>query len=516
MASTTASAGKTREDAELARLALAGDGDAFAELYDRHERRVFGFCLRMLGSEDEAAEATQETFMRLLRRLPALEGRELNFVAYALTAARHACYDAIHARRRVEPVGEPLEPTGPEPGDIELDPERAALLAATREAVRAANARLPERQREVLALRECEQLSYDQIGEVLGMNANAVAQLISRARIRLRDLVSGSALESVAASSPECERALPLLARVQDEQPEAAAELDWVRAHLSACETCRVSRAAMQEAGVSYRALGPIVVVAWLRHATIARAARMIGVDWSHVAGPRDGGAHGAGSAHGGPAQGGGPALTGGDGEGGTGLAPAMDASAGPRPASHRLRRRLVAVALVCVVIGLVVGASVTRDASVRNATSLSISPSVVHPSSPAHADALVPHRHEQTSRRARRELRQPAPPVVTTPDGAQASQAVPPSAPAARRPASRHAATHHAGHPKPPSPPPAVTPPPATTPTAPASTPPTSEGAPPATTTSGETTSTTTSPGTPGGSPEGGEHGCALAALAC
>lgn len=282
------------DDRELAKLAIAGDGDAFARLYDRHERRVYGFCLRMLGTSNEAGDATQETFMRLLRRLPALEGREVNFVAYALTTARNACYDTIAARRRTEPVGEGIDRAvdGPaslagrhpgEPGDVAGDPERAALLAASREDVRAANARLPERQREVLALRELEQLSYEQIGEIVGCNENAVAQLISRARIRLRDLIRGDALESITASSPDCERALPLLVRRQDDQRSGAEELDWLRMHVADCDTCRLSCAAMEEAGVSYRALGPIVPLAWLRHTTIARAARFVGADWSHL-----------------------------------------------------------------------------------------------------------------------------------------------------------------------------------------------------------------------------------------
>jgi RNA polymerase sigma factor (sigma-70 family) len=283
MATSTARLSKML-DAELATLAIAGDGDAFALLYDRHERRVYGFCLRMLGTEDEAADATQETFMRLLRRLPAMQDRELNFPAYALGAARNACYDTIAARRRVEPVAEQLEPPGSEPADLALDPERAALLGAAREEVRAANAALPPRQREVLALRELEQLSYEQIGELVGLNDNAVAQLISRARIKLRELIRGGALESIAVASAECARALPLLARAQDAQASAAEERDWLRAHLDACERCRLSRAAMQEAGVSYRALGPIVPLAWLRHTTIARAADLVGADWSHLA----------------------------------------------------------------------------------------------------------------------------------------------------------------------------------------------------------------------------------------
>lgn len=91
MAAPVAHSRTTLEDTELARLAIAGDGHAFAELYDRQEQRVYGFCTRMLGGSHDAADATQETFLRLLGRLPALAGRELNFVAYTLTTARNAC-----------------------------------------------------------------------------------------------------------------------------------------------------------------------------------------------------------------------------------------------------------------------------------------------------------------------------------------------------------------------------------------------------------------------------------------
>src|SRR5262249_41596429 len=108
---------------QLARLAIAGDGRAFAELYDRHERRVYGFCMRMLVAPHDAADATQETFLRLLQRLPALEGRDLNFAAYLFTVARNACYDMIEGHRRVEPVGEHTEPRRPERGKLEDDPE---------------------------------------------------------------------------------------------------------------------------------------------------------------------------------------------------------------------------------------------------------------------------------------------------------------------------------------------------------------------------------------------------------
>jgi RNA polymerase sigma factor (sigma-70 family) len=302
-----------RGDDELARAAVAGEGQAFAELYDRHEQRVYGFCLRLLGNPADAADATQETFMRLLKRLPALDGRELNFVAYVFTAARHACYDIIQARKRVELSGEEIETSGPEPGAIEEDPERAAMLAATRELTEQAHARLPERQREVLALRELEGLSYEEIGEVLELKPNAVAQLISRARIKLAELVRGDALESVAGATPDCDRALPLLARGQDSQTLTSEDGNWLFMHLRDCAVCRVRESTMQEAGVSYRSLAPIVPLVWLRQATIARAAELVGADWSEFVHAHGG----AGSrTSNGAAQGGGGGGGGSDGSG--------------------------------------------------------------------------------------------------------------------------------------------------------------------------------------------------------
>jgi RNA polymerase sigma-70 factor (ECF subfamily) len=184
---------RSAEEARLAQRAVAGDGDAFATLYTRYEKRAYNLCLRILGSEDDAADATQEAFVRVLRRLPRLEGRDLAFGSYLFTSARHACYDLIERRRRAEPNDEIADGAVPvgggvggggigfDPGDPHDDPERNVLLAARQDEIRDANAKLPARQREVLVLRELEDLSYDEIAELMEMNRNSVAQLISRA-----------------------------------------------------------------------------------------------------------------------------------------------------------------------------------------------------------------------------------------------------------------------------------------------------------------------------------------------
>ena len=262
------------QDEALARRAAAGDAAAFGTLYDRYERRAYNLCYRITGSPDDAADATQETFLKVFERLPQLEGRELNFAAYVMTAARHASYDAIERRKRSAPTGEIPDAAVPLGGGEGTDPpERAALREAHQEQIRLANQSLPARQREVLALRELGELSYGEVAQIMGMNQNSVAQLISRARINLRDGLRQTALGSVASASPQCDRALPLLALHQDGRLEDP----WLADHLIDCGACRVRLGAMEEAAVAYRQWLLLVPALWLRESTAEAAERVNG-----------------------------------------------------------------------------------------------------------------------------------------------------------------------------------------------------------------------------------------------
>jgi RNA polymerase sigma factor (sigma-70 family) len=249
------------EEARLARGAAAGDGRAFAVLYERYERRAYNLAYRITSSEPDAADATQEAFLRMMR-LPKPQDGEPAFGSCLFTATCHACHDLMEKRQ-------PAQPSEAKP-----DTQQEGVLEA--------NTRLPERQREALALRELEELSHDEIAATMEMPSHSVAELISRARINLSDDLHGTALAAVAAPSPECERALPLIAAREDWQLEAGSGDDaWLDAHLSGCERCRLGVEAMREAGASYRAWAPIAVLPWLLEETMAKAAALAGVDWS-------------------------------------------------------------------------------------------------------------------------------------------------------------------------------------------------------------------------------------------
>lgn len=118
--------------------------------------------------------------------------------------------------------------------------------------------RLPERQREALELRG-ERRSYEEIAAIMETSRGSVAQLISRGRINLYDELRGTVLASIAPPSPDCERALPLIAARDDDQLDGSADdVAWLDDHLAGCDRCRLGEEQMREADASYRSLLPI------------------------------------------------------------------------------------------------------------------------------------------------------------------------------------------------------------------------------------------------------------------
>ncbi len=270
-------------DGVLVQEAAAGSGAAFATLYDRYETPVYNYCLRLLNSADDAADATQEAFVGVLRRLQADDAPVLDFAAYLYTAARNESYAVMRRRDRSRPTDSVPE----EPGRavaVETDPERSALLRDAQEEVRAANARLAPRHREVLALREVGGRSYAEIGAILGISANAAAQLLWRARSNLRDELKIGAVASVTATTEDCERAQLLIGMREDGETLEEVDERWLDEHLEECGSCRASRAMLLELGAIYGAWVPVAALASLRADVLTSAGGVIGADWSSVA----------------------------------------------------------------------------------------------------------------------------------------------------------------------------------------------------------------------------------------
>ena len=240
----------TAPDGVLLQEAAAGGGASYAALYDRYAEQVFNYCLRLTGSPEDAADATQDAFVNVLGRLHRDDNPVLDFSSYLFAAARNESYALMRRRSRTLLSDEPPERAAFE-ADVETDPERAALLHDSQESVRQANAQLAPRHREVLALREVAGRSYEEIGQIMGISENAAAQLIWRARSKLKGALTAGAVASMVATTEDCETAQVLINRLQDGEPITDAEHEWLDEHLEECPKCRAARGMICEVAAS-------------------------------------------------------------------------------------------------------------------------------------------------------------------------------------------------------------------------------------------------------------------------
>ena len=206
-------------DTELLLRLRSRDRTAWEELYGEYQPRLRAFAYRLSGNVHDADDLVQETFVRAVPRLDRLDPATVDLGAYLFTTCKNLFYKQVEKSKRAEPMADVPEPIAPMA--IDEDPERASLLRSQQHDVRVANGKLESRQRLVLALRELEDRSYAEIGEIVGLKENAVAQLIFRARESLRVEVRLAQVDPE--RFPEaCRIFLPLLAKHLDGELRAS------------------------------------------------------------------------------------------------------------------------------------------------------------------------------------------------------------------------------------------------------------------------------------------------------
>jgi RNA polymerase sigma factor (sigma-70 family) len=238
-------------DTELLLRLRSRDRTAWEALYGEYQPRLRAFAFRLSGNVHDADDLVQETFVRAVPRLDSLDPSTVDLGAYLFTTCKNLFYKQAEKNKRSEPMADVPEPIAP--SAIEDDPERLTLLRNQQRDVRIANGKLESRQRLVLALRELEDRSYAEIGEIVGLKENAVAQLIFRARESLRIEVRLAQIDPE--RFPEaCRVFLPLVAKHLDGELQGK-RLHETLAHLEGCARCQSALGDMREASRRYRAL---------------------------------------------------------------------------------------------------------------------------------------------------------------------------------------------------------------------------------------------------------------------
>lgn len=176
-------------DAELIKLISRLDERAFETLYDRYEKQVYSLAYFKLKNAEDAADATQEAFVKLWQRAETYSGIG-SVAAFILTVAKNTVTDHLR-RKNDETVPLTFENDDGETSERELadtdgTPEDELLRSERIDAVRGAVAALSEHHREVVVLCDMGGVSYKDAADTLGIDIGTVKSRLSRARGALR------------------------------------------------------------------------------------------------------------------------------------------------------------------------------------------------------------------------------------------------------------------------------------------------------------------------------------------
>ena len=181
---------------------LAGDSNAFGEIVEAYQDKVYNLALRMCGNADDAFDLAQDAFFRAWRGLSGFQF-ESAFSTWLFRLTSNVCLDWLRAKKRrptvslttLDDEGEEVQMEIRDPGK---SPEELLLAAEDRSALAKAMNELPVEFREILTLRAIDDLSYTEIAEILHLREGTVKSRLSRARLALRNklLQNGNNLDS--------------------------------------------------------------------------------------------------------------------------------------------------------------------------------------------------------------------------------------------------------------------------------------------------------------------------------
>jgi RNA polymerase sigma-70 factor (ECF subfamily) len=172
------------DSAQALERAIAGDRAAFDELILGYQGRVLMTAWRLLGSEEDAQDATQEVFLRLYRHLRRVDPkRPLLPWLYRMTV--NVCHDTHRKRRRSNTLAaEELDPA-----TLAIDPSGEITRAEQKRIIAVALKTLTEKERAAVVLRDIEGLSTAEVASTLGSSETTVRSQISMARVKIRKFV---------------------------------------------------------------------------------------------------------------------------------------------------------------------------------------------------------------------------------------------------------------------------------------------------------------------------------------
>jgi RNA polymerase sigma-70 factor (ECF subfamily) len=184
-----ARSGNDAEDVRLMQLVAGGDTAAFEQLIERHQTLVAGTVARMLGSNSDVEDIAQQVFIRVWKSAGRYVARA-KFTTWLLKITRNLVFNEMRRAKRHPHLPVQIDPEAEEiplKDEATAAPDATLLQVELQAEIEKAIMLLPDTQRMALVLRRYEELSYEEIADVLDLSVPAVKSLLFRARTELRE-----------------------------------------------------------------------------------------------------------------------------------------------------------------------------------------------------------------------------------------------------------------------------------------------------------------------------------------
>lgn len=170
--------------------AASGDADAFEQLVLTYQTPIYNLCFRMVGNAEDAADLTQESFLKAWNHLHSFH-YEAAFSTWLYRLASNTCLDFLRSMKRHPQISLTVEDNDGEEATLDIpdlspSPEEALLCAEEKALLAQAMQELEPEQRQILTLRVVNEMSYADIADVLRIREGTVKSRLSRARDALR------------------------------------------------------------------------------------------------------------------------------------------------------------------------------------------------------------------------------------------------------------------------------------------------------------------------------------------
>lgn len=189
------------DEATWIERAQQGDQAAFGAIYERYERAIYALVYRLMGNADDAFDITQDVFVKAYKAL-SKTSPDLNLSAWLHRIASNSCMDVLRRRKVLRWMPwDSSEHGNITPARESDEPERRLVSRETREQVQAVLNQMNERYRLCLVLREYQDLSCEEIAEILGTSRQAVKSMLFRARDQFREIYERNEVNSTGKAS---------------------------------------------------------------------------------------------------------------------------------------------------------------------------------------------------------------------------------------------------------------------------------------------------------------------------